>query len=155
MIKKITFCIILILISIILLNFISIKSDKAFNSIGFRTYTILTGSMYPNINPGDIVVVENKNKTSLNKNDIITFKANNTVITHRIVDIKDSTYITKGDNNDVIDPFTINYKDILGKVIFKIPKIGYLLEFLSRPLVMSAEMIILGILIVRGTKNTH
>ena len=155
MIKKITFCIILILISIILLNFISIKSDKAFNSIGFRTYTILTGSMCPNINPGDIVVVVNKNKASLNKNDIITFKANNTVITHRIVDIKDSTYITKGDNNNVVDPFTINYEDILGKVIFKIPKMGYLLEFLSRPLVMSAEMIILGILILRGTKNTH
>lgn len=153
--KKIAFCFILIIISIISLDFISIKSDKAFNIIGFRTYTILTGSMYPNINPGDIVVVENKNKTSLNKNDIITFKANNTIITHRIVDIKDSTYITKGDNNDVIDPFTINYDDVLGKVIFKIPKIGYLLEFLSRPLVMSAEMIILGILILKGSKNTH
>lgn len=109
--------------------------------------------MYPNINPGDIVVVENKNKASLNKNDIITFKANNSVITHRIVDIKDSVYITKGDNNDVVDPFNVTYEDILGKVLFKIPKLGYLLEFLSKPIVMSIEMIILGILILKGTKN--
>ena len=151
--KKITFCCMLIVISIILLNFISIKSDKAFNIIGFRTFTILTGSMYPKINPGDIVVVVNKNKVNLNKNDVITFRANNTIITHRIVDIKDSTYITKGDNNDVVDPFTVTDEDILGKVLFKIPKLGHLLEFLSRPLVMSIEMIVLGLLILKGIKS--
>lgn len=135
------------------MNFISMKSEKAFNVINFRTYTVLSGSMKPKINPGDIIIILNKNKVNLNKNDIITFKENNSVITHRIVDIKDNVYITKGDNNNSIDSFTVSSENILGKVIFNIPKLGYILEFLSRPLIIALEMIIVAVLIINVYKN--
>lgn len=145
--------IIVFLFCIISMNFISIKSEKAFNLIGFRAYTILSGSMKPKIDPGDIVIILNKNKVNLNKNDIITFKEDNTVITHRIVDIKDEGYITKGDNNNSIDAYTVTPKNILGKVMFRIPKLGYILEFLSRPLIIALEMIIAAVLIIKENKD--
>ena len=134
---------------IIFLNFISAKSDKFFNLIGFRTYTVLSGSMEPDLYPGDIVVVINKNKINFNIGDIITFKKYNTVITHRIIDLNNNGYITKGDNNNFKDSFIVENKDIIGKVLLKIPKLGYILEFLSRPIIISLEMILLGILIIR------
>ena len=135
---------------IIILSFISIKSDKAFDFIGFRVYTVLSGSMKPEINPGDIVFVTNNGKNDLSEGDIITFREADNIITHRIVDITKDGYITKGDNNNSIDLFTVSYENIIGRVLFHIPKIGYLIAFLSRPLVMAIEMIILAILIVKS-----
>lgn len=139
------------IITIIFLNFISIKSDTAFNIIGFRTYTVLSGSMKPKINPGDIVVVTNKVKDNLDKDDIITFKEDKNVITHRIVDINENGYITKGDNNNSIDSVIVSSADVIGKVLFHIPKVGYIVEFLARPLVISIEMILLAILIIKSS----
>lgn len=144
---------VIFLFCIILMNFISIKSEKAFNIIGFRTYTVLSGSMKPKIDPGDIVMIINKNKVNLNKNDIITFKEDSTVITHRIVDLEDDGYITKGDNNNSIDAFTVNPENVLGKVIFRIPKLGYIVEFLSRPLIIALEMILVAALIIKENKD--
>lgn len=139
-----------VIITIVFINFISIKSDNAFNIIGFRTYTVLSGSMKPKINPGDIVVVTNKANNKLKKDDIITFKEENDVITHRIIDIKDNGYITKGDNNNSIDSFIVYPENVIGKVLFHIPKIGYIVEFLARPIVISIEMILLAILIIKS-----
>ena len=137
---------------IIILNFISIKSDKAFEIIGFRTYTVLSGSMKPKIQPGDVVVITNKKNNDLKINDIITFKEDNDIVTHRIVDIKDNGYVTKGDNNNSIDYDIVPFDNVIGKVLFHIPKIGYVIEFLSRPLVYALMMITLAILIIKENK---
>lgn len=138
---------------ILFLNFICIKSDKAFNIIGFRTYTVVSGSMEPKLYPGDIVLVINKNKSDFKVDDVITFEHDNDIVTHRIIDIQDDTYITKGDNNDAPDPFTVKYEDIIGKVLFHIPKVGYIIKFLSNPLVIAIEMIILAIFVIRLNKK--
>lgn len=137
---------------IIILNFISIKSDKAFEIIGFRTYTVLSGSMKPKIQPGDVVVITNKKNNNLKINDIITFKEDNDIVTHRIIDIKDNGYVTKGDNNNSIDSDIVPFDNVIGKVLFHIPKIGYVIEFLSRPLVYALMMITLAILIIKENK---
>lgn len=154
-INKNKFCKYIFILSffIIILNFISIRSDKAFDIIGFRTYTVLSGSMKPKIKPGDVVVVSNKNKEKLKKNDIITFKEDEDVITHRIVDIKNNEYITKGDNNNFIDHFVVPSENVIGKVLFHIPKIGYAIEFLSRPLIAALGMVVLAILIIKENKD--
>lgn len=141
----------LILVSIIvILSFISIKSDIAFNIIGIRPYTVLSGSMKPEMDPGDVVFVTNRGKNDLNEGDIITFYENNTIITHRIVEITKEGYTTKGDNNNSIDIFTVKQENIIGKVLFHIPKIGYLIELLSRPIVIAIEMILLAGLIIKS-----
>ena len=44
-----------------------------------------------------------------------------------------SVYTTKGDHNPIVDSSTVNTESIYGKILFKIPKIGYVQDFFSKP----------------------
>ena len=101
----------------------------------FGLYTIISPSMEPNVRVYDVVVDLNVFKEEdIKKNDIITFVSSSNIskgltVTHRVVDIitnSDGTrsYITKGDNNNKTDQSPVSYKDVLGKVLFKIPQLG-------------------------------
>ena len=90
--------------------------------------------MEPNINVFDVVFVKKTNVKKLKKGDIITFYSTNpffgnTPITHRIVEIIELpdgslNYRVKGDANSVADDEKVLSENIIGKVIFKIPKLG-------------------------------
>lgn len=133
------------LLIILALNLMTTKSDKLFETIGYRSYTVLSGSMEPEFYPGDIVITKHKNKTDINLNDIITFRdKDGVIITHRIIEETPEGYITKGDNNNVEDGEIITEDNIIGEVKFSIPKVGYIMDFLSKPMVIAAEMILLA-----------
>jgi len=51
----------------------------------------------------------------------------------RMIDENNSLYVTKGDNNNTIDSSSVRTDSIYGKVLFKIPKVGYIKEFFSKP----------------------
>ncbi len=118
--------------------FISLKlyeKNPTVNIPKFGLYTIISPSMEPNVRVYDVVVDLNVfNQDSIKKGDIITFISNSNVskgltVTHRVIEVidnKDGTksYITKGDNNLKADQATVNYNDVLGKVLFKIPQLG-------------------------------
>lgn len=107
----------------------------------FNTYVIVTESMVPTINVNDVIVVKRAKKNTLTIGDIITFSSNNMymkglTVTHRVVGKKldvDGNYIyrTKGDNNSLEDTALVNLDNIYGKVIFKIPKMGYVRNFIA------------------------
>ena len=69
---------------------------------GYQLYHIKTGSMNPTLPIGAIILSKTpKDSNSLEVGDIITFEKNNSIITHRIIEvIKDNgiSYRTKGDN---------------------------------------------------------
>ncbi|MPQ44401.1 signal peptidase I [Clostridium tarantellae] len=138
----------LALIILVLVNNILTKSDKIFKTIGFRTYTILTGSMSPEIEPGDLVVIKHENPEKLNVNDIITFNYDNKIVTHRIIEKEEAGFITKGDNNNVEDSEVIKSKDVIGKVLTVIPKLGYLFSFTSHPLFVPILLVIIALSIL-------
>ncbi len=135
-IKKIVtyiMCIILIPIliynvSLIIQTIINVHKTPSF--LGIKTYVIVSGSMKPNINIGDVVVVKNiKNKEDLKVGDVISFRKGQSVITHRITNIQYDEnqtikITTKGDNNNIEDNGEVSYDDIEGKVIKAIPKLG-------------------------------
>ncbi len=118
--------------------FISLKlyeKNPTVNIPKFGLYTIISPSMEPNVKVYDVVVDLNIfNEDDVKKGDIITFVSNSNVskgltVTHRVVDIitnsdGSKSYITKGDNNLKADQATVSYKDVLGKVLFKIPQLG-------------------------------
>ena len=144
-ISKILNIIVPALLIILALNLITTKSDKLFEIIGYRTYTVLSGSMEPKFYPGDIVITKHKNKTDIKLNDIVTYKdSEGVVITHRIIKETTEGYITKGDNNNVEDAEILTKDNIIGEVKFSIPKIGYIMNFLSKPMVVAVEMILLA-----------
>lgn len=78
-------------------------------------------------NKGDIFVVK---KGNIKKGDVIVYNnlIQETPIIHRVVDIKDNIYTTKGDNVAVVQGFekNINKEQIFGKAVIKIPYLGWI-----------------------------
>lgn len=122
----------LILVSaIIIYNFFllafSAKTDKEAKYVfGYRAYVIITDSMKPNLNIGDIILIQKTENDQIDTGDIVTYKVseNSERITHRIVEKSSDIYVTKGDNNKLEDKNIVRFENIEGKYIYKIPFIG-------------------------------
>lgn len=122
---------------------IKIRAAKGdYSAPVFNAYVVLSGSMLPEIAIKDIVVTKKVPQEELDVGDIITFISPDTryggiSITHRIIEkfydqsLGTYTYRTQGDNNNVADSALVPNANILGKVILKIPKLGYLQDLLA------------------------
>ena len=136
----------LLLIGIALLVYvldIKIRAAKGDTSPPkYGAYVVLTGSMLPEIQVYDVVVTKKQDADDLKEGDVITFASSDsrfagTIITHRIIKknynskTKSYTFQTKGDNNNVADSALVSPENIYGRVILKIPKLGYLRDFLA------------------------
>ena len=122
---------------------IKIRASKGdYSAPVFNAYVVLSGSMLPEIKVKDIVVTKKISAEKLEVGDIITFIAPDSryggiSITHRIMDkyydesLGNYTYRTKGDANNVADASLVPNSNVLGKVILKIPKLGYLQDLLA------------------------
>lgn len=105
-------------------------------------YTIISGSMLPTIQVYDVVVNQRiDDPTKLQEGDIITFISQSKInygetITHRIIKVtyEDGKYYytTKGDYNLVPDESPVEYNNVIGKVILKIPQLGQAQFFLLK-----------------------
>ena len=156
-------CLIMIIIFLVfIVNFIdkqyNLKSGKNKKDL-FSAYTIVSPSMVPTINVLDVVVTMRVNSPEdLEKGDIITFNSTDyrysgVLVTHRIVDIEKTTsgeylYTTKGDNNNTQDSSRISFDEIYGRVLFRIPKIGYIQYYLSSVLGWVAIIIVPAVMII-------
>ena len=153
---KITKIIINIIVIVLLYNIILIliscvnKIDNI-SLFGFKAYIITTDSMKPSINKEDEEIVKKEKEDKLNIGDVITFKKDNKVITHRITNIEEQDgkkiYTTKGDNNNLEDHEKIDYSIIEGKNILTIPKLGYVVNILENQIVFLFIVLVLLILI--------
>lgn len=134
------FAVLVILIILILIYVIRVKvlaNNDRLGEVRLNFYTILTQSMYPTIKAGDVVVTYMDENDSYNSGDVITFISNvngQITVTHRIEEVYEVngqySYKTKGDNNNTADKEIISSNNVLGKVVFKIPKAGYIQQFL-------------------------
>lgn len=117
LIKTIAYLILTFIVGIVIYSFIStqiLKKDYT-NIFGYTYYSVATGSMKPVISPNDLIFV--KITKNVSKGDIITFKDSGSIVTHRLIDINNNKYITKGDANNTSDT-GINKSDIIGKVVY-------------------------------------
>lgn len=94
-----------------------------------RLIAIATNSMSPTYKKGDAVIIEYMKPDKLQKGDILVFRHDSIIVTHRIVDIikKNDTYYftTKGDNNEDVDGYTSTSDQVIGKVDYVIKYIGF------------------------------
>lgn len=91
---------------------------------------IATGSMIPMILPGDVILVTRKiDPLQLSKGDVIQFRREDILISHRIIDVTEKdgvkNYKTQGDNNSGPDTELVKPEDVKGKVIKVVPKLGW------------------------------
>lgn len=128
--QKIISCvlnILLVMITIILIiGFyyiyqIKVERNDYANLFGYTFFEVATASMSPTIEIGDVVIVEiTKN---VNENDIIVYKDEESIITHRLIKKTENELIAKGDANNSEDK-PIKEDMLLGKVVNIIPKLG-------------------------------
>lgn len=103
--------------------------------------------MEPTIMTGDVIVV--KTQMDYRVRDVATFRdSSNHIITHRIIEIKNSTFVTKGDANRTTDNGNIQFNQIIGKVVFILPKLGFLVVFSKSIPGVIIFMVIPGIYII-------
>ena len=123
------------------------------NIFGYTFFEVATGSMANTINIGDIVVV--KVNEAFKENDIIVYKEENSFITHRVIKIDGQDLITRGDANNSEDK-PIKSDQILGKVIYVVPKIGIWRRVLASPEILGMiiiSIILLGVVLMLTSKT--
>ena len=112
-----------------------IVKEETPSFFGYKNFIVLTGSMNPFLQEGDIIFVKKTN--DIKEGDIVAFRFEDAIITHRVVEIVsedgNKMYQTKGDANNDRDPELIEEDKIEGEYQFKIPKMGNVILFLRSP----------------------
>jgi signal peptidase len=101
-------------------------------AFGFKSFTILSGSMEPAISTGDVVVVKRIDPSEARIGDVVSFRdpENPTrVLSHRVTRIRAAdgsiAFVTKGDANTGVERWQMPEDGTIGRVEFRIPKLGY------------------------------
>ena len=87
--------------------------------IGISVDSIMSGSMEPVLRTGGIVFTD-------------TYQVGETRVTHRVIRKEHKGYVTKGDANNREDPTVVTADQIIGKVIFSLPCLGYAAVFVRQ-----------------------
>lgn len=141
--KTVNFITLLVVIAVVIFAFL-IVGIRAF---GVDLYIILSGSMEPDYHTGGLIYVVDVDPADLKVGDDITFKlSNGTPATHRIIEIVPHPddpnpenprlpmqYRTQGIANENPDANLVDPKSIIGKPIFSLPYLGYIVDFIQKP----------------------
>lgn len=156
-VKVVTIIVLVILIPIIFVNGVIIidsviHPDEVPSFFGWKPFIVLSGSMETEIMTGDLVITREIDPSKLKVDDIVAFKKDGYVTTHRIKSISEvdgqKQYITKGDNNNTEDEGYITDENIEGLYKHKISGLGNLAMFVQTPSGMVISLSIPLILLI-------
>ncbi len=133
---------------------ISVFNKKYSDFFGYSFFVIKTGSMSGTLEIDDCIIV--KITPDVNENDIISYLEDNSVITHRLIQVTEDNYITQGDANTGKDK-PISKSSVIGKVVKIIPRFGIWVKVFSEkqviiPIVIT--VILFGITLSIGDNKT-
>jgi signal peptidase len=100
--------------------------------LGGDTYFMVAygGSMQPAINVGDLAIIKRVDPSQIHVGDIIAFHQSRQIVTHRVVEIlPNGGFVTKGDANDAPDIEPVPRSHLIGRAVFVIPYVGYVLHY--------------------------
>ncbi|MBR5471285.1 MAG: signal peptidase I [Oscillibacter sp.] len=135
-------CVILIPILIINVTLIvkSYTNKEAVPDVGgYFPLIVLTDSMYPEIESGDLIICHTVEPEEVAVGDVISFfdpAGNGTsIVTHRVVEIVDEggalMFRTRGDNNNTDDKVLVGAQDIVGTYQNRIGGAGNIALFMQ------------------------
>lgn len=103
------------------------------NAAGLCTYVVQSGSMEPAIGTGSLCFVNtHASFGQITEGDIIAFELpTGTLATHRVIDVMPDGLETQGDNTEQSDGISTTRENFVGETLFAIPKIGYVIHFLT------------------------
>ena len=139
--KTIKVILTIIIVCILAVIIIQKVSNNSINLGGYGIYTVVTGSMEPELNVRDMILVKKAENIEYDIGDIIIYRGiensfKDKLITHRIISKEKRNnklyYTTKGDANYVEDP-EISSDQVVGIVITKLAVLSFLSRILSNP----------------------
>ena len=147
----ITSLLLIILVMILMLAIytfveLDIKEKEYCYIFCYSIFQIETGSMEDTLMIEDIIIVKLGND-NINKKDIITFRQDGNLVTHRLLRIEDGKYFTKGDNNPTEDE-PIEKKDIVGKLVYSIPDVKIWKSVFKEPKVIVSIVITIALFVL-------
>ena len=156
------FLIMILVFLVIIINFIDQKNNlkKGIPKPALvSAYTIVSPSMVPNINVLDVIITTRvSDPAKIKVGDVITFnstdyRSSGVTVTHRVKKVEktsDGKYLftTKGDANNTEDATRQPFSSIYGKVLLRLPKLGYIQYILSTVLGWLLLIIVPTVLII-------
>jgi signal peptidase len=100
--------------------------------------TVLTQSMEPGLPPGTLVVIRPTPVDDIRVGDVVTYQirsGESAVVSHRVTAKTytdgELTFVTKGDNNDAVDPEPVREVQIRGTLWYSLPLLGWVNSILN------------------------
>jgi signal peptidase len=120
---------------------------------GWQIDVVMSSSMSPAMRAGGVVVTKPIAPDTIKLSDVIAYHSplDGKLVTHRVVGIQEHSplyFQTKGDANEDPDPYLVPSENIVGKVRFYIPLLGYMTHFAKTPLGFILMLGIPGLIII-------
>ena len=157
-----------VLVAVVVLAAVLLVGARLF---GFNVYAVLSGSMEPALPVGSLVCVAPESAESIQEGDVISFMASeDLVVTHRVVGVEVAEdgsagdagglrFRTQGDANSTPDASPVLEANLIGKVVFVVPALGYLVDAIQHPpgsyiaIVLAALLVLSAVLPALFTKK--
>ena len=105
-------------------------------TVGVTPFTVLTGSMEPALDPGDVVLSAPRSPLDVAPGDVVTFhdpSRDGELVTHRVESMRRTgaavSFVTKGDANDVSERWTVPVDGTIGRAAVRVPDVGHVLQW--------------------------
>jgi signal peptidase I len=105
---------------------------------GYRSFTVRSGSMTPAIETGDVVVTAPISPLAARTGDVVTFvdpEGTGKLFSHRVQSVRavggEVAFVTRGDANTSTERWRVPADGSIGRVAYRIPKVGYALSYID------------------------
>jgi signal peptidase len=112
------------------------------------TYTVISGqSMEPALSVGDLALI--RDERAYGMGDVVAYRTEyGAIVLHRISRVlDDGRFVMRGDANSWDDPFLPRADELLGRLDGHLPKVGWVVEWLRRPVWVSIFVGVVGALV--------
>lgn len=132
--KILYFLLVVIILIVLLVVILQRASNNTIALGGFRIFNVVTESMLPKYEIGDVLISKSINPNEIKIGDDITYKGEKggfagKIVTHQVIDIKHEngnyTYHTKGLANDEEDPI-VSHNQVYGVIAYKISSLSFI-----------------------------
>jgi len=120
-----------------------------------HSYVVQSDSMSPAIGAGSVVYVNDVSPADISQGDVITYRSvasDSNRVTHRVVGVVEENderrFRTKGDANEDPDPELVSSSQIVGRVSFHVPYVGYVVSFAGTQIGLVALVIVPAVTLV-------
>ena len=129
----------LIVVNLVLIVSSYLKPDELPGVFGVKPAVVLSGSMDPAIQVGDLIFVNDCDPAALKEGDVVCYLSSGKAITHRIVSIAEGDdgqprLVTKGDANNAEDRLAVSFDQVQGQWSgARVPGLGNAILFMQTP----------------------